>query len=200
MTFAIDWIGGVPRTNFMTGRYGNPATIVIDHWMAGSFDSAVARFRQYGTIVSAHYLIRQDGYIAQMVRDDDTAYHAGDWDTNLISIGIEHEASPTIVPSDALYAASAWLHARLAGTHGIHLVLGETVKPHNAIVPTKCPGTLDIARILREAGSDMAFATDPDAQQYVKEVAAKFDALNQVMSDRLDRIEAALRGINGATK
>jgi hypothetical protein len=42
--------------------------------------------------VSAHYVVRQsDGQIAQMVRNKDIAWHAGNWWYNQRSIGIEHE-------------------------------------------------------------------------------------------------------------
>jgi hypothetical protein len=35
--------------------------------------------------------------------------------------------------------------------HGLDLSVGTTVLPHHAIVPTECPGTLDLERIVREA-------------------------------------------------
>lgn len=159
-TYDIEWLGPVPASNHMPGRSGNPVTLIVDHWMDAPFDSALARFMRDGSEVSAHYLIGQTGRIAQVVRDADTAYHAGEWTTNTLSIGVEHEASPTQVPSDALYAASAWLHAKLAVDHDLDLIEDITVKPHRSIVPTQCPGTLDLARIIRQAEDDMF--TDDD--------------------------------------
>lgn len=147
----IEWIGMVPNTNFAMGRSGNPITLIVDHWTDASLESAVARFQRYDERLSAHYIVGQTGRIVQMVREEDTAYHAGKLQINYISIGIEHEASPTLPPTDKQYAASAWLHARLAAKYGIRLEEGVTVLPHKAIVPTACPGTLSITRILEEA-------------------------------------------------
>jgi hypothetical protein len=147
----IQWVGPPPSSNFHVGRDGTPITLIVDHWMAGTIDAALARFMNPTSIVSAHYLIGQDGRIFQLVKDEDTAYHAGDYGVNLRSIGIEHEASPTVPPSNALYAASARLHTELGAAHGFALVEGVTVKPHRAIVPTQCPGTLDLGRIILEA-------------------------------------------------
>src|SRR5213593_198234 len=115
------------------------------------FEGAIRRFKDPSSILSAHYVIGQDGRIAQLVSEDDTAYHAGKYDANLRSIGIEHEAGPAMAPTDALYAASARLHAEIAINHRIALEVGTTVLPHHAIVPTKCPGTLDLDRIVSQA-------------------------------------------------
>src|SRR2546428_776678 len=102
------------------------------------------------------------GGIAQLVSEDDTAYHAGKYDVNLRSIGIEHEAGPAMAPTDALYAASAGLHAEIASRHSLALQVGTTVRPHHAIVPTECPGTLDLDRIVRQALEEDDMFTDAD--------------------------------------
>ena len=152
----IQWVGPAPSPNYHVGRDGNPVSLIIQHWMDGTFEAALARFMNPTSIVSAHYLVGQTpGRIAQLVKDEDTAYHAGDWNVNLLSIGIEAEASPTMAPSDALYANLAELYAYLRDTHHLDLVENVTVKPHRAIVATQCPGTIDISRILTEVGSDM---------------------------------------------
>ena len=159
-----EWLGPLPASNFMVGRLGNPVALIVDHWMAGSFASALARFQNPASQVSAHYLIGTDGRIAQVVNDDDTAFHAGDFSVNLLSIGIEHEAGPSLAPSDALYAASVRLHRELAARHDIDLAVGTTVKPHRSVVPTQCPGTLDLERIVKEA-------TMPDSPSYAGQSA-----------------------------
>lgn len=159
---AIVWRGPVPSSNFTVGRDGNQVDLIVDHWTVVMFDGAIRRFLNPASILSAHYVIGQDGRIAQLVSEDDTAYHAGDFSVNLRSIGIEHEAGPAMPPTDALYEASARLHAEIASRHGLALEVGSTVLPHHAIVPTECPGTLDLDRIVREAleGDDMF--TDDD--------------------------------------
>lgn len=153
-TFDIEWLGPCRTGNFTPGREGNPIVLIVDHWTVGAFQSAIDRFTNTNDRLSAHYVISQTGRIAQVVREEDTAHHAGIFDVNLRSIGIEHEASPTLLPSDALYAASAWLHHKLSLDYGIRLVVSESVKPHNAIVPTACPGTLNLDRIVAEAGGE----------------------------------------------
>ncbi len=126
------------------------------------FEGAIRRFLNPASILSAHYVIGSDGRIAQLVSEDDTAYHAGVFSVNQRSIGIEHEAGPAMPPSDALYAASAQLHAEIASRHGLTLEVGTTVLPHHAIVPTECPGTLDLDRIVREALEEDDMFTDAD--------------------------------------
>src|SRR5437667_8815778 len=148
---AIEWRGPVPESNYTVGREGNAITLIVDHWTVVMFEAAVRRFLSPGSILSAHYVIGQDGRIAQLVSEDDTAYHAGVYAVNLRSIGIEHEAGPAMAPTDALYASSARLHAEIAIRHRLALQVGTTVLPHHAIVPTECPGTLDLDRIVREA-------------------------------------------------
>ena len=158
----IAWRGPVPESNYTVGREGERVELIVDHWTVVMFEGAIRRFKDPSSILSAHYVIGQDGRIAQLVSEDDTAYHAGRYDVNLWSIGIEHEAGPAMAPTDALYAASAELHADIAVRHGLDLVVGTTVLPHRAIVPTECPGTLDVDRIVREATEEDDMFTDED--------------------------------------
>src|SRR5438552_1034099 len=130
---AIQWRGPVPDSNYSVGREGNAITLIVDHWTVVMFEAAIRRFLNPASILSAHYVIGQDGRIVQLVSEADTAYHAGRFDVNLRSIGIEHEAGPAMPPSDALYAASAQLHAEIASRHGLALRVGTTVLPHRAI-------------------------------------------------------------------
>jgi hypothetical protein len=75
--------------------------------------------------VSWHYTIRSsDGHIAQHVATNDIAWHAGNWDVNTRSIGIEHEvflARGGKWYTEAMYRASAALVRYLAGEHGVPL-------------------------------------------------------------------------------
>lgn len=74
-----------------------PRFIVLHHTQMRSFESAlqVLRTRNARGRVSAHYLIAEDGRIAQLVGEDRRAWHAGagSWqgveDINSLSIGIE---------------------------------------------------------------------------------------------------------------
>ena len=68
--------------------------------------------------VSWHYTIRSsDGHVAQHVRTGDIAWHAGNWDVNSRSVGIEHEgylAKGGTWYTEAMYRSSAALVKYLA--------------------------------------------------------------------------------------
>ena len=162
---AIQWRGPVPPSNYTVGRDGNGVELIVDHWTVVMFEGAIRRFLNPTSILSAHYVIGSDGRIAQLVSEDDTAYHAGVFSVNQRSIGIEHEAGPAMPPTTALYEASARLHADIAARHGLTLEVGTTVRPHHAIVPTECPGTLDLDRIVREATEEDDMFTEEDRRK-----------------------------------
>lgn len=161
----IQWRGPIPQSNHNEGREGNKVEIIVDHWTVVMFEGAVRRFKDPASRLSAHYIIGQDGRIAQLVSEDDTAYHAGRYDVNLRSIGIEHEASPAMAPTEALYAASVRLHREIADRYGLALAVGSTVLPHRSVVPTECPGTLDLDRIVREASEEDDLFTEEDRRK-----------------------------------
>ncbi|MCQ8189496.1 N-acetylmuramoyl-L-alanine amidase [Streptomyces rugosispiralis] len=102
-----------------------PADYVIDrvviHVVQGSFDDAVRVFRDPGHRAAAHYVVRRDGHIAQMVRELDVAFHAGNRSYNERSIGIEHEGFVSEPSSftDAMYRASARLTASICERYDI---------------------------------------------------------------------------------
>jgi N-acetyl-anhydromuramyl-L-alanine amidase AmpD len=100
----IVWRGPIPESNYTIGREGERVEFIVDHWTVVMFEGAIRRFKDPSSQLSAHYVIGQDGRIAQLVSEADTAYHAGNYLMNLRSIGIEHEAGPAMAPTDALYA------------------------------------------------------------------------------------------------
>ncbi|MFI9343885.1 N-acetylmuramoyl-L-alanine amidase [Streptomyces sp. NPDC052773] len=95
--------------------------MVVVHVTQGSFDSAVKVFQDPGHGAASHYIVGQDGRIAQMIRELDVAYHAGNREYNERSIGIEHAGfvdRPQDL-TDAMYAASARLTAGICRRYGI---------------------------------------------------------------------------------
>lgn len=65
---------------------------IIIHATQLSYDDTVARFLAPNE-VSAHVVIRQtDGLVTEMVASQNVAWHAGNWDLNCRSLGIEQEA------------------------------------------------------------------------------------------------------------
>lgn len=95
---------------------------IIIHTTEGSYSGAISWFQNPISNVSAHYVIRsRDGEITQMVKHKDVAWHAGNWDYNQNSIGIEHEAyvNDPAWFTDTMYKSSAALTRWLADRYGI---------------------------------------------------------------------------------
>ncbi|MFB7509825.1 N-acetylmuramoyl-L-alanine amidase, partial [Streptomyces broussonetiae] len=95
---------------------------VIIHVTQETYGNTLAIFADPQKKVSAHYLVRSaDGHIAQCVHEADIAWHAGNWDYNTRSIGIEHEGwvdQPSYF-TDALYEQSARLTAAVCDAYGL---------------------------------------------------------------------------------
>ncbi|PNE41206.1 N-acetylmuramoyl-L-alanine amidase [Streptomyces noursei] len=118
---------------------------IVIHDTEGSWETTL-RLIKDPKYVSWHYTVRSaDGLIAQHVRTQDVAWHAGNWYLNSHSIGIEHEgflASPDAWYTEAMYRASARLVKYLARKYGIPLdrqhILGHDNVP--GTVPSTIPG------------------------------------------------------------
>ncbi|MGQ4486133.1 N-acetylmuramoyl-L-alanine amidase [Streptomyces sp. SAS_281] len=99
-----------------------PVQYVIIHVTQETFSETVSIFQNPAKQVSAHYVVRSgDGYVNQMVREKDVAWHAGNWDYNTRSIGIEHEGwvdRPAYF-TDSMYDLSALLTANICDRYGI---------------------------------------------------------------------------------
>lgn len=78
-----------PSPNFRKGRSEKVSTIVI-HITDGQekLENSVEHLCKPDNQVSAHFVIGRDGTIAQLVKIDDTAWHAKG--ANGYSVGIEH--------------------------------------------------------------------------------------------------------------
>jgi hypothetical protein len=63
---------------------------IVIHVAEGSYSGTVSWLENCTAQASAHYVVSKEGRVAQCVRDEDIAWHAGWWDTNTHSIGIEH--------------------------------------------------------------------------------------------------------------
>lgn len=100
----------------------NPINYVVIHVTQGSWEGSLSWFQNPDSDVSAHYTIRSsDGKVAQSVDEQDIAWHAGNWEYNQTSVGIEHEGwidEPEWF-TDAMYESSAKVTAHLVTTYGI---------------------------------------------------------------------------------
>ncbi|MFF3000449.1 N-acetylmuramoyl-L-alanine amidase [Streptomyces sp. NPDC057950] len=98
-----------------------PIDRVVIHVTQGSYRSAVKVFQDPGHGAAAHYIVRKDGHITQMIRELDVAFHAGNRGYNERSVGIEHEGFVEHASSftDAMYGASARLTAGICARYAI---------------------------------------------------------------------------------
>lgn len=129
------------------GREGCDIEFLVVHHNAGVKQSTeeVGNFWE-GSGTSAHYQVEADGTVGQLVHDRDTAYHAGSWNANLRSIGIEHAniAGPSAeVPwdiSDETIKYGGYLAGALC--YGYNLgepSWGFNIFPHSHFSATACP-------------------------------------------------------------
>jgi len=117
------WYGAHTNNYTDANRPGSdPINKIVVHFVQGSFSSAINWFLDPNASASAHYTVRSsDGFVGQSVHEEDIAYHAGWWDYNRTSVGIEHEGyvSDPSWFTDAMYRSSAKLSAYLCKKYGI---------------------------------------------------------------------------------
>lgn len=140
--------------NFKKGRDGKPLQYIIIHSIVGSIDSCIRTFQKPDRLASAHNIVGWTGREVQMVAYPDTAYHAGNWEINLRSIGIEHDdqARPYDPRPDIVYETSARRVAELCKAFNIPCNR-NFIKKHSEVTlsSTACPAGLQIDRIVARA-------------------------------------------------
>ncbi|MBV1949232.1 N-acetylmuramoyl-L-alanine amidase [Streptomyces sp. BV129] len=138
-----------PYEEFGDDDYGNhdlgvrPAAervrYIVIHDTEGGWDG-VMNLIQDPTYVSWNYTIRStDGLIAQHVKAKDVAWHAGNWDVNARSVGIEHEGfltDPDAWYTEAMYRSSARLVKYLSRAYGVPLDRQHILGHENVPGPT----------------------------------------------------------------
>jgi len=138
----IIWKGPAHSSNYSQGRNLTPDTTIcaiVDHITDDSAENALIWFKQQqhpseDGPSSAHYIVTKSGEIWQVVKDEDTAYHAGvigsnptaqiyfdmeKFNPNRYSIGIEHECYQGESLTDIQYKASLQLHNYLCDKFNI---------------------------------------------------------------------------------
>lgn len=116
--------------NFTAGRNGKKIIGIVNHITAGLMPGTLSWMRNPAAKASAHYLVTKAGEIYQLVRDEDTAWHAGivnkpNWplydgsNPNRYTIGIEHECMSGGELTEAQYQAALWLHKQLIQKYGL---------------------------------------------------------------------------------
>ena len=132
-------------THYTPGRSGMSIDKVVLHHNAGNLSVQDCYDVWQSREASAHYQVTEDGTVGQLVNDWDTAWHAGDWDANITSIGIEHAdvSSDPWALSDATVDAGAHLVAAICKRYGLgRPAWGENVFCHSDFCATTCPASL----------------------------------------------------------
>lgn len=113
---------------------------VILHYTELCFEQAITMLCSQGYKVSAHYVLRKDGKIFQLVQDQYRAWHAGisrwkeDTSLNDVSIGIEIENNGSEEFSEEQYISLAFLCNKLKSQY--QLELGQFLG-HSDIAPSR---------------------------------------------------------------
>ena len=111
------------RTNYDEGRGGAAVNWIVLHYTDISYARTLKAFSIPASNVSAHYVVRGDGHIGQVVGEADTAWHAGNYWFNQRSIGIELELDHITNPfftAEQYYAAAA-LACAISARQGVPL-------------------------------------------------------------------------------
>ena len=132
-------------THMTRGRQGCKVDKIVLHHNGGNLTGKDCWNVWQTREASAHYQVAADGRITQLVWDTDTAWHAGDWNANLTSIGVEHadiSTDPWSI-SEATLDNGAHLVAALCKHYGLgRPQWGVNVFPHSHFSATACPASI----------------------------------------------------------
>lgn len=127
--------------HFTSGRSGKTVNKVIIHYNAGNLTVEGCYSVWQSREASAHYQVESSGRIGQLVWDSDTAWHAGNWDANCTSIGIEHANNTDGTITDACLDAGAHLVAAICKKYNLgRPTWGKNLFGHSDFSATACPG------------------------------------------------------------
>ena len=133
-------------SNFTPGRTAKINKIVIHHAATTNFDGIGSTFKNAAYGVSAHYGVGRNNNVDQYVDEKDTAWHAGNWDANCTSIGIENvnkTGAPNWEIDDKTFNTLVELVRDIAKRNGLgKLEVGKNLFGHKDFSATACPGKL----------------------------------------------------------
>lgn len=155
MSLSINW---KQSPNYNAGRNGRRIIAIVNHQTAGQCPGSLNWLCNAAAKASAHYLIYRDGTVYQLVKDSDTAWHAGavskpswtlydDSNPNRYTIGIEHECYPAVGGDGNLteqqYHATLELHRQLIKNHGITVDRNHIIGHYqiDSVNRPNCPGS-----------------------------------------------------------
>lgn len=129
--------------NYTVGRQGNVPKYITFHHAVGTMESVQQAWSNPARQGSSHFAVGARG-AWQFVDTDNTAWCNGDWNSNLVSISIEHEGDWRFgYTNEECIEQSAQLVALLRKTHPTIIGFNR----HRDIFGTQCPGDLPCERI-----------------------------------------------------
>ena len=129
--------------HYTKGRSGRKVQFVVVHYNAGNLTIQDCYNVWQTRVASAHYQVEDDGTIGQLVYDSNTAWHAGDWDANCKSIGIEHANRSDGTIAEKCLDNGAHLVAAICHYYSLGRPQWlKNVYPHKHFQSTSCPGQI----------------------------------------------------------
>ncbi len=113
-----EWIPTSCNDKCTPGRGGFKVELIVIHDTEGGWNASVATL-QNDPDKSVQYIVDVNGRVAQFVTEETTAWHAGNFNVNQRSVGIEHVGYAKKPFAEAEYAASAKLVDYLATKYSV---------------------------------------------------------------------------------
>ncbi|RKZ62296.1 MAG: hypothetical protein DRQ99_19010 [Candidatus Parabeggiatoa sp. nov. 3] len=185
----------------------------VNHWIGeGTYAGAISWFKNCNAKASAHFVISSNGEISQLVKVKDIAWHAGVWNYNKRSIGVEHEVTVSnpngwnTTWTTAMLKSSAKMARYFADKYRIPKRRSTTpgILGHNQIKSTTCPGTLPWntwMTYFSNSGTDIrlysTMTIDPYPIVQGSPVTVTVDIVNYAEKDFVGNFAAALHSSSG---
>ncbi len=180
--------------------------IVIHHNATTNKDVAINTWLASGSAqTSAHYEVANNEIIG-IVGEGTTAWHAGNGDMNARSIGIENLNSagePNWPVSSQTFESLSKLVADIAKRYGFPIDSTHVI-PHNAVVGTRCPGGIDVAKVIARAreiaggngGSNINTGNNTNGLDQVLHVGEYFKARKAYRVDEMKFVNGVWQVVN----
>jgi N-acetyl-anhydromuramyl-L-alanine amidase AmpD len=151
----------MPTKDFTSGRRGKKLQYIIMHWgVTNKLSQIDAEVLSPTREMSYHYAL-SGITVHQYVKQENTAWHAQNFDANCRSIGICINASPTNPYSDRDYETASQLIADIFKRHG-----RLEIKGHRDFYATACPGNIDFGRIERRINEIFALYSSTSFRRF----------------------------------
>ncbi len=196
-------------------RQGCAIEKIVVHYTgtSASAHNNLLYFSRSDAKASAHYFVDKDGSVRQSVREYDTAWHAGHWQTNLRSIGIEVVSAG----EDFAEAQIAALASLVGDTRGRCGIAEQGVIRHFDVTGKRCPAPyVDAAKwaVLKAricggnasssgtGGSSDSAPSGSAADLARRVISGEFgngDARKKALGSRYDEVQAEVNRILGGS-